>query len=211
MRPIYPGHFLLASLAVAVCSGGLLAEALEYDLKDPKGVHNVAFVADSTLEPIMGLASGISGTLQFDPKKPKETTGRVVVEASSLHIEHSGMKRFLHGEQWLDVEEHPTIEFSFTSIKKSKKAGKGRFELKAVGEFTCKGKTKEITVPVVITHLPGKLGDRQRGADGDLVVLRSAFSISRKDYGIKPEMGSDVVADEIEVRVALVGGHPHAS
>lgn len=197
-------------VATALAGVPALAESIEFDMTDPKGVHNISFVADSMLEPIMGLASGISGTLQFDPKHPKATTGHIVVQSASLHIANTRMKEVLHSADWLDVAGYPTIEFTFESIKKAKKLGKGRFQLKAEGEFTCKGKTKKIKVPVVITYLPDKLGRRLRGMDGDMVVVRSEFSIKRSDFGIKPNMGSEVVAEEIELRVALVGTHRKA-
>ena len=42
---------------------------------------------------------------------------------------------------------------------------------------------------------------------GDLLVVRSTFKIKRTDFSISPEMNKDVVADEIEVRLAVVGYH----
>ncbi len=74
-----------------------------------------------------------------------------------------------------------------------------------VCDFTCKGITKEITVGIIAKYLKGKAGNRMRGAEGDLLVLRSSFSIKRSDFGIKKGMGSDVVAQEIELRVSIVG------
>jgi len=74
-----------------------------------------------------------------------------------------------------------------------------------VGDFQCKGVTKEITVPVSVTFLPRKAGDRMRGAEGDLLVVRTEFTIDRSDFGIKPDMGPDTVAKDIEVRASIVG------
>ena len=69
--------------------------------------------------------------------------------------------------------------------------------------------TKELTVPVTFTYLPGMLGKRSNGAmKGDLLVLRSTFTINRSDYGIKPGQNSDKVAEEIELRLAIAGAAP---
>jgi hypothetical protein len=40
-----------------------------------------------------------------------------------------------------------------------------------------------------------------------LLVLRSDFVIKRTDYDIKKDMGEQVVANDIELRVAIAGGH----
>ena len=74
-----------------------------------------------------------------------------------------------------------------------------------VGDFECKGVTKEMVVPIKITYLRGQLKKRMRRGKGDLLVLRSAFTIKRSDFGIKPDMGPDTVAEDIEVRVSIVG------
>ena len=48
------------------------------------------------------------------------------------------------------------------------------------------GLTKEITVPVKLTYLKDKLGQRVPKMEGDLLVIRSTFAIKRSDYGINP-------------------------
>ncbi len=180
----------------------------EFDFKDPKGVHTIAFILDSTLEPIMGLASDISGKVYFDPKKPDQLTGKITVQSASLHIENGAMKKILHNSDWMDVENHPTIEFTFSSVEKVEPLGEGRFRITATGDFTCRGITQPITVAVVVTYLPDMLGRRLRGQSGDILVLRTEFTIKRTDYGIKPDMKGLIVADEIQLRVAIVGSCP---
>jgi polyisoprenoid-binding protein YceI len=46
--------------------------------------------------------------------------------------------------------------------------------------------------------------------EGDLLVLRSTFTINRSDYGIKPGQNSDKVAEEVELRLAIAGAAPDA-
>jgi len=198
----------LLSLAVLLGAASAAADAIEFDFKDPKGVNAMYFVLDSTLEPIMGLASGISGKVKFDPAKPEGMTGGIKVDAASLHIEHKGMKDHLRGPDWLDVEKYPNIDFAFKKVTDVKKGADSAVEMKVTGDFTCHGVTKEITIPVTANYLKGKLGERLRDKQGDLLVLRSNFSIKRKDFGIKPSMGNDVVAENIEIRVSIVGVAP---
>jgi hypothetical protein len=46
--------------------------------------------------------------------------------------------------------------------------------------------------------------------EGDLLVLRSSFTINRSVYGIKPGQNMDKVAEEIELRLAIAGAAPDA-
>ena len=78
----------------------------------------------------------------------------------------------------------------------------------AKGKFTLKGVTKDIEVPVKFSYLPGKLSDRSNGSmKGDLLVIRSDFTIIRSDYKIKPGKNLDKVADEVDVKLAIAGAY----
>ncbi|MGL5020036.1 MAG: YceI family protein, partial [Luteolibacter sp.] len=60
-----------------------------------------------------------------------------------------------------------------------------------------------------ITLLPGKLADRSNGKmQGDLLVVRSSFTIKRSDFKINTEAPTDKVADEIEISLAIAGAAP---
>jgi polyisoprenoid-binding protein YceI len=183
------------------------ANPQEFDFKDPKGVNSIAFVLESVTEPIMGIAQGISGKITFDPQNPKSLSGTIGLEAKGVNCAHNGMTKVLHGEDWIDVQTYPTITFAFKEVKKVESPETNVFKLDVVGELTMKGVTKTMTVPVSATYLPGQLGNRMRGKNGDLLVLRSTFSVMRKDFNVKPDMGNQVVAEEIELRVSLVGGY----
>lgn len=196
--------FVVALMAGLLHVSAIRAAAAEFDFKDPKGVNAMSFVLDSLLEPIMGVASGVSGRVNFDPADVTKTTGKIVVDAKTLYTPNTGMTETLHGGDWLNVGKNPTVEFTVKSIKDVKKVDGNVSEAAVTGDFLCNGVTKELTVPVKFAHLPGRAGDRMRGAQGDLLILRSTFTISRADFKIKPG-GNDVVADNVEVRVSIVG------
>jgi hypothetical protein len=44
--------------------------------------------------------------------------------------------------------------------------------------------------------------------EGDLLVLRSQFSIKRSEFKINPSTPGEVVAEDIELRVSIVGLSP---
>jgi polyisoprenoid-binding protein YceI len=198
----------LCVVLVLFAAGSVRAAGTEFDFKDPKGVNSISFTLDSLVEPFTGVASGISGKVTFDPADPKATKGTIKVEAKSLHLENKGMQDTLHGPDWLDVQKNPTIEFAIKKVTDSKPAGDNVFELTVVGDLTCKGVTKEMTVTVKATYLGGKLNERMSKMTGDLLILRSSFSIKRADFGIKPDVPDKVVAEEIQLRIAIAGVSP---
>lgn len=195
-------------LGAAVLCANAAADEIEFDFKDPKGINSVSFVLDSLLEPIMGIAMGIGGKVTFDPSNPKGFSGRITIDTKSVKCSVPGMTKALHGDDWLNVEKYPLIEFVFKNVREVTKVDETTTDMTVVGDLKCKGVTKELVVPVSVTFLPGRMEHRMRRAKGDLLVLRSTFSIDRRDFGIKPNMGSEVVAQDIELRISIVGGAP---
>lgn len=180
-----------------------------FDFKDAKGVNNVLFALDAPLEAINGTANGISGTIQFDPANPAATTGRIELATNTLTVGNPMMKEHLQGSGWLDVAKHPTITFEALSLANLKTEG-DKTTADVTGKLTVKGVTKEITVPVSFTYLPDKLSARQPNAKGDLLVVRSSFTIKRTDFNINAGNGEDKVANEIQLTLSIAGASPKA-
>ena len=173
----------------------------------PKGVNNVTFTLDAPLESISGSASGISGTVSFDPMHPEATKGTIVVDAASLTVTNNKMQEHMHGDGWLDTANHGAITFELKEISQVEKSGM-TYEAHAMGTFTLKGVSKDITVPIKLTYLPGRLSERLRDVEGDLLVIRATFSIDRSEFGIKPGQNTDKVSENIELKLSIAGASP---
>ena len=189
----------LVTLATAVYAG-----PLSFDFKDPKGVNNAVFKLDAPLESINGSASGITGTVSFDPANPAATTGKIVVAAESLTVPNPMQKEHLHGANWLDVTKYPEITFEAKSLANVKTDG-NTTTADATGTFSLHGVEKEITVPVKLTYLKDKLGDRVPKMKGDLLVLRANFTISREDFNIQKGQYEDKVSTTIDLSLSIAG------
>jgi polyisoprenoid-binding protein YceI len=203
--------FRFASFAVALGASAVHASAapLAFDFKDPKGVNNVQFSLDAPLEAISGTATGISGQITFDPENPVATTGRIVLATSSLTVGNPTMREHLHGGNWMDVAKFPEIVFESVSLSNVRRSG-DRTDADLSGRITIKGVTKEITVPVSFTYLPGRLGARVNKPElkGDLLVVRANFEINRDDFGINPGRMADRVAEKISLSLSIAGAAP---
>jgi polyisoprenoid-binding protein YceI len=193
--------------ALVAVTASLTAAPLSFDFKDPKGVNSAQFKLDAPLEAISGSANGISGTVTFDPAKPGDTKGKIVIAAETLTVPNPMMKEHMHGGQWLDVAQHKEITFEAKALKNVKTTG-DKTTADASGTLTIKGVAKEVTVPVTLTYLKGKLSQRVPKLEGDLLVVRAQFTIKRADYGINPGAPTDKVSDEIELTLSIAGAAP---
>lgn len=197
----------IASLLIVGVASIALAAPQTFDFKDPKGVNNAVFTLDAPLEAISGSANGVTGTVTFDPANPGATKGKIVVAAESLTVPNAMMKDHMHGGQWMDVANHKEISFEAKELKNVKTSG-DTTTADAVGTFTMKGKSREVTVPVKLTYLKDKLGQRMPNAKGDLLVIRANFNLKRSDFGINPGAPQDKVADEINLTLSIAGASP---
>jgi polyisoprenoid-binding protein YceI len=198
---------LLCAFILTCLAATAPAAPLEFDFKDPKGVNNVVFKTDAPLESINGVATVISGKVTFDPDNPGAVKGKIIVQASSLHLGNPMQKEHLHGDKWLDVAKYPEITFEVESAKNVKTQGNVT-TADVTGKFSLHGVTKTITVPVQMTFLKDKLKARIPGKDGDLLVIRASFKIKRSDFGINPGQGEDKVSDDIEINLSIAGAAP---
>ncbi len=201
MKTRFVGSFILAWFAAAAS-----AAPVEFDFKDPKGVNNVIFKTDAPLESINGTATGISGTVTFDPDNPGAVRGKIIVQANSLHLGNPMQKEHLHSDKWLDVMKYPEIIFEVESVKNTRTQGNVT-TADVTGKMSLHGVSRTITVPAKMTYLKDKLKART-GKDGDLLVIRADFKIKRSDFGINPGQMEEKVSDEIELNLSIAGAAP---
>lgn len=194
----------LAILALIGVTGIALAAPQTFDFKDPKGINNAGFKLDAPLEAINGNASGVSGTVTFDPANPGATQGKIVVTTSSLMLPNPMQRTHMLSDKWLDATKYPEISFESKEFKNVQTIG-DTTTADVTGTFTLKGVSKDLTVPVKLTYLKDKLGDRLPNQKGDLLVVRANFSIKRGDFNINPGQYEDKVADTIELNLSIAG------
>ncbi len=195
---------------LAVLTGfnlAVFAAPQTFDFKDPKGVNNVVFETDAPLESINGTATGVSGTVTFDPADPGLIKGKIVVTASSLSVPNNMMRQHLQSDKWLDVAKYPDITFETSSVDNVKTSG-NQTKADVTGTMTIHGVSNKVTVPIQFTYLKDKLHDRFPNLQGDLLVLRGTFVVKRSDYAINKGQFEDKVSDEIKLTLRLAGQSP---
>jgi polyisoprenoid-binding protein YceI len=186
------------------------APGQKFDMTDPKGVSGLSFSIDSTMEPILGTSSAISGEVVFDAANPEKSTGKIVVATAGVRTASDGMTQAMQGDWCLAPKKYPTIEFAVTKISNVKAAKDGSLRCTVAGDFSFHGVTKAVEADAFVTRLPDMIEKRggMEGKKGDLLVIRSTFKINRRDYNVATDLSSALVGDIIEVKLATVGVSP---
>ncbi|MBC8138978.1 MAG: serine hydrolase [Fibrella sp.] len=199
---------LIGGIAALLCSATLSRVAHSapklFDFKDPKEMNAVSLSIDAPWEPVVGYADGISGTARFDPTRPEATTGKIIADVSSVKFSHPGYTQTARFYA-LEEKKFPQVVCELKKIQTIKTVSPGVYTGTVAIDFTCHGVTKSLTVPISVSHLPGVAKQRYPDFDGDLLVVRCNFVIRRADFGIAKGVPNNEVAEEIGIRVAIVG------
>ncbi|MCE9559351.1 MAG: YceI family protein [Armatimonadetes bacterium] len=200
----------LSILALAAVGFRMADVPQKFDMADPKGVCGLSFTIDSPLEPISGTSSAVSGEILFNKANPALSTGKIIVQTSTVRTLSDPLTQAMQQDWCLDPAKYPTIEFSVTKIANVKKQKNGSLAVKVTGDFYLHGVTKSITVDANVTKLADKIQVRggMPGTKGDLLMVRSTFQINRRDFNIAKDLSSEVIGDTVEVKLAAVGVSP---
>lgn len=198
--------FILLSFSTLLGLSLSHADTINFDFKDPKNVNNIIFQMDAPLESINGSGDSISGLVKFDPENPELTKGEITLDAKSLHVGNPVLKEHMLGKDWLNVEKFPSIRFTLNQLNDIEQDGI-HLLANAHGKMTIRNITLDMKIPVKLTYLKGMLEKRNR-VKGDLLVIRSKFSVKRDDFNIQAGQKLEKVANEIELSLNVAGAAP---
>ncbi len=178
-----------------------------FNFADERGRNQVSFFSKAPLEDITGTASGISGTVSFDPANfAKTLKGKISVKVASMNTGIDLRNRHLQGPNWFNAEKYPDITFEIKSITNEKQSGENKIEFKVKGDFTFHGVTKEIIADAETSYLEESEQTKKR-VPGDLFGVRAKFNVKLSDYNIDNQLIGNKVAENIEVSVNIVGSN----
>lgn len=179
-----------ALLALSVASA---ASAAFVPLKLDTVHSKVSFTAATLLFDVDGEFGDYSIEVEGDPNAPESVKIKAAISASSIDTQNTKRDEHLKSADFLDVEKHPTITFTSTSVK-----SKGS-QLTVKGQLSMHGKTKAVSIPF-------KVANGKNGAGVDTRTYKGKLTIDRNDFGV----GTDSIAakisleDEVEIKLLVV-------
>ena len=150
---------------------------------------------------VRGTFDKVSGEVKYDAANPAAASVDVTIDANSVDTRVSMRDNDLRSDHFLDVAKYPTITF-----KSKKVEADGAGKLKAIGDLTIHGVTKEVVLDVDGPSAP--MADRMSG--GKRIGASASTTISRKDFGVNgaQAMVGDELQIQIDVEMIQGGGHP---
>jgi len=146
---------------------------------------------------VRGGFSGVEGTIEYDPDNPKDSHLDVVIDASKVNTLDEQRDAHLKSQDFLHVEQFPTITFK---SKKIAKTGDG--EWKIAGDLTIHGVTKEVVLNVEGPTPEGKdpYGNIRIGASASTKIKRSDFGLT---WNAALETGGLLVGDDLRIELEV--------
>ena len=161
--------------------------------------HSVAEfkVKHMMLSNVKGRFTGVSGALYLDENNVANSRVEASIEAGSISTDDAQRDGHLKSADFFDVEQYPTLTFRSTRVVPD-----GGGELKATGELTIHGVTREVTFAVEGPTAPAKdpWGNTR-------VALSATTKIHRRDFGLTwnaaLETGGILVGDEVTITLEV--------
>ncbi|OLC92403.1 MAG: protein yceI precursor [Acidobacteria bacterium 13_1_40CM_4_58_4] len=142
---------------------------------DPQHSSAQFAVRHMAISTVRGAFSKVSGTLMLDDKDISKSRVEVSIDVSTVDTREPDRDKDLRSERFFDVAHYPTMTFK---SKKVEQIAPGK--LKATGDLTIRGTTKEVVLDVDGPTAPVKdpWGNQRLAAT-------ATAKINRQDFGVK--------------------------
>jgi polyisoprenoid-binding protein YceI len=188
-------RFLLAA-ALALAATGTAAAAT-YKI-DPRHTQVFFTYSHNQYSNLSARLNEASGTLEFDPAKPGNSSISIELPISSLSTGVPGLDDHMKSADFFDAEKFPKASFKSTKV-----AVKDATHFDLTGDLTIKGVTKPATFAVTVNHI----GENPRRKT-PMAGFEATATIKRAEFGIDNMLG--VTGDEIRLRVSMEASVPAA-
>jgi polyisoprenoid-binding protein YceI len=135
----------------------------------------------------------VSGSVVYDPANLGKSSIQATIDAASVDTRVEMRDNDLRSARFLDTQKYPTITFQ---SKKLEAAGAGK--LKAIGDLTIHGVTKEVVLDV---DGPTPAIKDPMGKDRLRMGASATTKINRNDFGVSALPGA--VGDDITITLDI--------
>ena len=183
---------LVALVAFAFAPAARAANTFTAD----KAHTSVGFSVRHMMSQVRGSFGDFAMTIVKDDANPAGSSGDFKIQAASVTTANEMRDKHLRSEDFFFVEKFPEITFKSTKIEKVSDT-----EYRATGEFTMRGVTKVLTLPVTY------LGE-MKGMDGkSLIGFSVTTKLDRKEFGFNWNKALDngglLLSDEVTIEINI--------
>lgn len=177
------------ALLIMLLSSATAAFAAPLKIDNSKSVVSAVFKQMNV--PVEARFMKFNATIDFDSAKPEAGKASVTIDIPSFDLGDPDYNREVQKKEWFDGANFSKASFVSGKIK-SGAAGK----LDVVGKLTIKGKTMDISFPLIVKK------------EGALQIFEGSMPIKRLFFGIGDGEWKDtsVVADEVVIKFRILAG-----
>lgn len=156
----------------------LAQAAMNFDAKK----SSVTITAKQMNVPMSAKFNKVNAVIEYDANKPEATKAHVDIDINSFDLGDPEYNKEVLAKDWFNAAQFPKATFVSTSMKKAKDG------LTAFGKLTIKGKTVDVSFPVVI-----KKEGNSTLFDGSLPIHRLTFHVGEGEWADTSMVSDDVV------------------
>ncbi|HEY9719493.1 MAG TPA: YceI family protein [Trichormus sp.] len=165
------GYLFVASILALTSVQSAQAESWKIDPMHSAAQFAVKHMMIST---VRGQFSKVSGTVDYDPKHPKDAKVEATIDVGSVDTREPKRDDHLRSADFFDTQKFPTMTFKSTRVIEATPG-----KLKLAGDLTLHGVTKEVTLDVDGPSAP--ITDQHGGTK---IGASATTTINRKDFGV---------------------------
>ena len=150
---------------------------------------------------VRGAFNDFDGKAFIDGAEPGNSSVNVTLQVASVDTRNAQRDGHLRNNDFLDVDNYPTITFASTSI-----AHDGGNEFVVTGDLTIKDVTKSISIPLEFTGAAtDPFGNERIGFEGSVVINRKDWGVS---WNAALETGGVLVSEKVtlEFEISAIKG-----
>jgi polyisoprenoid-binding protein YceI len=145
---------------------------------------------------VKGRFPEVEGTITANLDDIENSSAEITIQAATIDSRNEQRDTHLRSADFLDVENFPTVTFRTNHIERIDDT-----HLKARGELTVRGTTREVTLDTEIT------GFAKSPWGQEVVGLTATTEINRKEFGltwnVALEAGGVLVSDKVKFAIEL--------
>lgn len=172
----------------------LAAQAAEYTIDSDNQHAFIEFrISHLGFSYILGTFDDFTGSFDYDPEKPSDSSVEVSVDVESLDTSHAERDKHILSADFLDAGQYPKATFESTGFEPT---GDGQGVL--TGDLTLHGVTHAIEMPVTL------LGKGEDPWGGYRAGFEGSTTLTLADYGIDMSQFPEVM-HQLELYVTFEG------
>lgn len=166
----------------------VLGAARNWEIDKPHS--NFYFLVDHIFSKVGGLFNDFTGEVKFDPDNLTESRFFFEIKTASVDTNIAKRDKHLQSSDFFDSGKFPLMTFESTQITD---VGNNKYEV--LGKFMVKGKTYDLTLPLVLGGIkdhPAVKGKEVIGFNGELTLDRLAYQVGTGKFYDMGIVGKDV-------------------